>query len=173
MLDHRESKKFQKNIHFCFIDYTKAFDWVNHNKLWRTLEEVGIPDPLTCLLRNLHAGQEATVRTLYGTTDWFRTEKGVPQSCIFSPCSFHLYAEHACMLTHFSHVQLFETLWTVACQASLSMGFSWQEYWSGLPCPPPGDLPDPGIEPLSPESPALQVDYLHTEPPGKPYMQST
>ena len=74
------------------------------------------------------------------------------------------------MLTHFSHVQLFETLWTVACQAPLSMGLSRQEYWSGFPCPPPGDLPDRGIEPLSPESPALQVDSLPTEPPGKPYM---
>ena len=72
------------------------------------------------------------------------------------------------MLTHFSHVQLFETLWTVAGQAPLSMGFSRQEYWSGFPCPPPGDLPDRGIEPLSPESPALQVDSLPTEPPGKP-----
>ena len=64
-----KAREFQKNIHFCFIDYTKAFDWVNHNKLWKTLEEMGIPDPLTCLLKNLHAGQEATVRTLYGTTD--------------------------------------------------------------------------------------------------------
>ena len=75
---------------------------------------------------------------------------------------------HACMLSCFSHVHLFATLWTVACQAPLSMGFSRQEYWSGLPCPPPGDLRDPGIKPMSPASPALQADSLLSEPPGKP-----
>ena len=75
---------------------------------------------------------------------------------------------HACMLSHFSCAQLFVILWTVACQALLSMGFSRQEYWSGLPCSPPGDLPDPGIKPVPPVSPAFQVDSLLTEPPGKP-----
>ena len=75
---------------------------------------------------------------------------------------------HACMLSHFSCAQLFVILWTVACQALLSMGFSRQEYWSGLPCCPPGDLPDPGIKPVPPASPAFQVDSLLTEPPGKP-----
>ena len=80
--------------HFYFIDYTKAFDCVDHNKLWKILEEVGIPDHLTCLLRNLYAGQEATVRTGHGTTAWFQIGKGVHQGCILSPCLFNLYAEH-------------------------------------------------------------------------------
>ena len=86
--------EFQKNIYFCFIDYAKAFDCVDHNKLWTILKEMGITDYLTCLLRNLYAGQEATVRTGHGTTDWFQTGKGVRQSCILSPCSFNLYAEY-------------------------------------------------------------------------------
>ena len=77
-----KARKFQKNIYFCFIDYTKAFDWVNHNKLWKILKEMGIPEHLICLLRNLYAGQEATVRT--GTTDWFQIGKGVRQGCILS-----------------------------------------------------------------------------------------
>ena len=72
-----KKREFQKNIYFCFIDYTKAFDCVDHNKLWETLKEMGIPDHLTCLLRNVYAGQEATVRTRHGTTDWFKTGKGV------------------------------------------------------------------------------------------------
>ena len=72
-----KARKFQKNIYFCFIDYAKAFDCVDHNKLWKALKEMGIPDHLTCLLRNLYVGQKAIVRTLYGTTDWFKTEKGV------------------------------------------------------------------------------------------------
>ena len=82
------SKKqaFQKNIYFCFIDYAKSFDCVDHNKLWKILKEMGIPDYLICLLRNLYAGPEATVRTGYGTTDWFQTGKGVCQGCILSPC---------------------------------------------------------------------------------------
>ena len=75
LLNHRKSKEFQKNIYFCFIDYTKAFDCVDQNKLWKILQEVGIPDHLICLLRNLYAGQEATVRTGHGTTDWFQIEK--------------------------------------------------------------------------------------------------
>ena len=89
-----KARKFQKDIYPCFIDYTKAFDCVDHNKLWKALEEMGIPDHLICLLRNLCVGQEATVRTLYGTNDWFRIEKGVQQGCLLLPCLFNLYAEH-------------------------------------------------------------------------------
>ena len=89
-----KTREFQKNICLCFINYSKAFDYIDHDKLWKTLREMGIPDHLTCLLRNLYAGQEATVRTLYGTTDWFKIEKGVWQGCLLSPCLFNLYAEH-------------------------------------------------------------------------------
>ena len=87
-------KRVQENIYFCFIDYAKAFDCVDHNKLWKVLQEMGIPDHLTCLLRNLYAGQEATVVTVHGTTDWFQIGKGVCQGCILSPCLFNLYAEY-------------------------------------------------------------------------------
>ena len=87
-------REFQKNIYFCFIDYAKTFDCVDHNKLWEILKEMGIPDHLTCLLRNLYAGQEATVRTGHGTTDWFQIRKGVSQGYILSPCLFNLYAEY-------------------------------------------------------------------------------
>ena len=87
-------REFQKNIYFCFIDYAKAFDCVDNNKLWEILKEMGIPDHLTCLLRNLDAGQEATVRTGHVTTDWFQIGKGVRQVCISSPCLFNLYAEY-------------------------------------------------------------------------------
>ena len=90
----KKQKEFQKNIYFCFIDYAKAFDCVDHNKLWKILQELGIPDHLTCLLRNLYAGQEATDRTGYGTTDWFQIGKGVHQGCILSPCLFNFYAEY-------------------------------------------------------------------------------
>ena len=89
----KKAREFQKNIYFCFIDYAKAFGCVDHNKLWKILKEMGIPDYLTCLLRNLYAGQEATVRTEHGT-DWFQIGKGVCQGCILSPCLFNLYAEH-------------------------------------------------------------------------------
>ena len=89
-----KKREFQKNIYFCFTDYAKAIDCVDHNKLWKILKEMGIPDHLTCLLRNLYAGQEATVRTGRGTTDWFQIEKGVCQGCILSPCLFNLYAEY-------------------------------------------------------------------------------
>ena len=89
-----KAREFQKNIYFCFIDYAKAFDCVDHNKLWRILKMIGIPDHLTCLLRNLYAGQEATVGTGHGTTDWFQIGKGVSQGCISSPCLFNLYAEY-------------------------------------------------------------------------------
>ena len=96
-LDHRKSKRVpEKNIYFCFIDYAKAFDYINHNKLWKILKEMGIPDHLTCLLRNLYAGQEATVRTGHGTTDCFQIGKGVCQGCILSPCFFNFYAECCC-----------------------------------------------------------------------------
>ena len=88
-----KAREFQKNIYFCSIDYAKAFDCVDHNKLWKILKEMGIPDHLTCLLRNLYAGQEATVRTGHGTIDWFQTGKGVLQSCILSPCLFNFCAE--------------------------------------------------------------------------------
>ena len=87
-------REFQKNIYFCFIDYAKAFDCVDHNNLWKILKEVGIPDHLTCLLRNLYAGQEAIVRTGHGTTDWFQIGKGVCQGCILSSCLFNFYAEY-------------------------------------------------------------------------------
>ena len=89
-----KTRELQKTIYFCFIDYTKSFDCVDHNKLWKILKEMGIPDYLTCLLRNLYAGQEATVRTGHGTTDWFQIGKGVCQGCILSPCLFNLYAEY-------------------------------------------------------------------------------
>ena len=86
-------REFQKNIYFCFIDYAKACDGVDHSKLWKILKEMKIPDHLTCLLRNLYAGQEATVSTGHGTTDWFQIGNGVHQGCILSPCLFNFYAE--------------------------------------------------------------------------------
>ena len=89
-----KAREFQKNIYFCFIDYAKAFDCMDHNKLWKILKEMEIPDHLTCLLRNLYAGQEATVRTRNGTTDWFQIGRGVRQVCLSSPCLFNLYAEY-------------------------------------------------------------------------------
>ena len=89
-----KGREFQKNIYFCLIDYAKAFDCVDHNQLWKILREMGIPDHVTCLLRNLYAGQEATVRTEHGTTDWFQIRKGVRQGCILSPCLFNFYADY-------------------------------------------------------------------------------
>ena len=90
-----KAREFQeKNTYFCFIDYAKAFDCVDHSKLWRILKEMGIPDHLTCLLRNVYTGQEATVRTGHGKPDWFQIGKGVHQHCIFTPCLFNLYAEY-------------------------------------------------------------------------------
>ena len=103
--------EFQKNIYFCFIDYAKSFDCVDHNKLWKILKEMGMPDHFTCLLRNLSAGQEATVRTGHGTKDWFQIWKGVCQDCILSLCLFNLYAEYiraslvAQMVKHLSAMQ--------------------------------------------------------------------
>ena len=90
----KKQESSRKNIYFCFIDYAKAFDCMNHNKLWKTLKEMGISGHLTCLLRNLYAGQEATVRTGHGATDWFQIGKGVHQCCILSPCLFNFYAEY-------------------------------------------------------------------------------
>ena len=90
----KKPESSRKNIYFCFIGYAKAFDCVDHNKLWKILKGMGIPDHLTCLLRNLQAGQEATVRTGHGTTDWFQIGKGVCQGYILSPCLVNLYAEY-------------------------------------------------------------------------------
>ena len=95
-----KAREFQKNIYFCFIDHAKAFDCVDLNTLWKILKQMGIPDHLTCLLRNLYAGQEATVRTEHGTTDWFQIGQGVHQGCILSPCLFNLCV---CFLCHLAH----------------------------------------------------------------------
>ena len=100
-----KAREFQKNIYFCFIDYAKAFDCVDHNKLWEILKEMGIPDHMTCLLRNLYAGQEATVSTGHETTDWFQIGKGVRQGCILSPCLFNLYAEYTMRNTELDEAQ--------------------------------------------------------------------
>ena len=89
-----KAREFQNHIYFCFIDYAKAFDCVDHNKLWKILKEMGTPDHLTCLLRNLYAGHKATIRTGHGTTGWFQIGKGVHQGCILSLCLFNLYAEY-------------------------------------------------------------------------------
>ena len=90
----KKATEFQKTVYFWFIDYAKAFDCVDHNKLWNILKEMGISEHLTCLLRNLYAGQETKVRTGHGTTDWFQIGKGVNQDCILSPCLFNVYAEY-------------------------------------------------------------------------------
>ena len=105
-----KAREFQKNIYFCFIDYAKAFDCVDHNKLWKILKEMGISDHLTCLLRNLYAGQEATVGTGHGTTDWFQIGKGVRQGCILSPCLFNFYAEY-----------IMRNAWLVEAQAGIKI----------------------------------------------------
>ena len=96
-----KAREFQKHIYFCLMDYTKVFDYVDHNKLWKILQEMEIPDHLTCFLRNLYAGQEAIVRTRHGTKDWFQIGKGVCQGCILSPCLFNLYAQ--CIKTVYCH----------------------------------------------------------------------
>ena len=101
-----KARDFQKNIYFCFIDYAQAFDYVDHNKLWKILTEMGIADHLTCLLIILYAGQEATVRTGHETMDWFQTGIGVCQGCILSPYLFNFYAELLLLLSCFSCVQL-------------------------------------------------------------------
>ena len=101
----KKAREFQKNIYFCFIDYTKAFDCVDHNKLWEILKEMAIPDHLTCLLRNLYAGQEATVRTELATRDWFQIRKGLHQGCILSPCLFSLNAEYMMQISELEDSQ--------------------------------------------------------------------
>ena len=101
----KKAREFQKQIYFCFIDYAKACDYVAHNKLWKILKEMGISDHLTCLLRNLYSGQEATVRTGHGTTDWFQIGKGVHQGCIFSACLFNFYAEYIMRNTGLNEAQ--------------------------------------------------------------------
>ena len=90
----KKAREFQKNTYFCFIDYAKAFDCVDHKKLWKILKEMGIPDHLNCLLRNLYASQDATIRTRHETTDWFQIRKGACQGCMLSPCLFNLHAEY-------------------------------------------------------------------------------
>ena len=107
----KKAREFQENIYFCFIDYVKSFDRVDHNKLLKSLQEIGIPGHLTCLLRNLYAGQEATVRTGHGTTDWFQIEKRVHQGCILSPCLFNFYAEYIKR-----NAGLEETSWNQDCR---------------------------------------------------------
>ena len=104
-----KAREFQKNIYFCLMDYAKAFDCVDHNKLWKTLREMGIPGHLTFLLRNLYAGQEATVRTGHGTTDWFQIGKGVCQGSILPPCLFNLYTEFSS--AQFTSFQLLSSFW--------------------------------------------------------------
>ena len=101
----KKAREFQKNVYFCFIDYDKAFDCVDHNKLWKILKEMGIPDHLTCLLKNLYASQEATVRTGHGTTDWFQIGKGVHQDCILSSGLFNFYAEYVMRNTGLDEAQ--------------------------------------------------------------------
>ena len=101
-----KAREFQKNIYFSLIDYAKAFDCVDHNKLWKILKEMGKPDHLTCLLRNLYADQETTIRTGHGTTDWFQIGKGVHQGCILSPCLFNLYAEYIMRNTGLEETQV-------------------------------------------------------------------
>ena len=130
---HRDKRIPEKNI--CFIDYTKAFDCVDHNKLWKILKEMGIPDYLTCLLRNLYAAQKQ-VRNGHGTMDWFKIGKGVCQGYILSPCLFKLLS------------QFFVFPYTVAFQAPLFMRFPRQEYWNGLPFSSPGDLPKTENKPM-------------------------
>ena len=100
-----KARAFQRNIFSCFIDYAKAYDCVDHNKLWKILQEMGLPDHLTCLLRNLYADQEAMVRTEHGTTDWFQTRKGMHQGCILSPCLFNFYTEYIMRNARLDEVQ--------------------------------------------------------------------
>ena len=100
-----KASKFQINIYFCFIDYAKVFDCVHHKKLWEILQQMGLTDHLTCLLRNLYSGQEATVRNGHGMTDWFQIGKGVCQDCILSPCLFNLYAEYIMQNSGLDEVQ--------------------------------------------------------------------
>ena len=122
----QKTREFQKKIYFCFIDYAKAFDCVDHNKLWKILQEMGIPDHLTCLLRNLCAGQKATVGTGHGTMDWFQIGKAVLQGCILSPCLFNLLQRTSCKMQDCMNHKL-DSLQT----HGLSIKFSRPEFWSG------------------------------------------
>ena len=135
--------------------------WITTN--WKILKEIRMPVHLTCLVWNLYADKETTVRIRHGTTGCFQVGKGMWQSSILSPGLYSICGVHVCVL-HFRCLQLCASLWIIACQTPLFMGFSRQEYWSGLPCPPPADLPNPGIQP---RSPVLQVDSLLPEPPEK------
>ena len=108
----KKAREFQKNIYFCLIEYAKAFDCVDHNKLWKIMKKMGIPDHLTCLLRKLYAGQEATVSTGHRTTDWFQIGKGVCQGSILSPCLFKLYAQYTIRNARLSEAQS----WNEDCQ---------------------------------------------------------
>ena len=127
----KKAREFQKNIYLCFIDYAKAFDCVDHSKLWKILQEMGIPDHLTCLLRNLYAGQEATVETRHGTTDWFQIGKGVCQGCILSPCLFNLHAEHIMQNAGLDEAQLgSRLLGEISITSDLQMTPPlWQKVW--------------------------------------------
>ena len=116
-----KKQEFQKNICFCFIDYAKAFDCVDHNKLWKILKEMGIPDHLTCLLRNMYASQETTVRTGHGTADWFQIGKSVRQGCILSPCLFNLYAEYIMRNTGLEEAQAEIMWWAPVLLVSLTL----------------------------------------------------
>ena len=118
----KKAKGFQKNIYFCFIAYAKGFDCVDHNKLWKILKEMGIPAHLTCFLRNLYAGQERTVRTGHGTTDWFKIGKGVRQGCILSPCLFNLYEEY-----------IMRNAGLDEAQAGIKIAGRWRRKWQPTP----------------------------------------
>ena len=176
-----KAREFQKNIYFCFIDYAKAFDCADLNKLWKILKEMGISsDHLTCLLRNLYAGQEATVRTGHGTTDWFQIGKGVRQGCILSPCLFNLYAVYIMQNVGLDEAQAGikiagrniknlryadDTILMAESEEELKKNNFFCSICSGQPFPSPRGFPNPRIEP---RSPALKENSLSAEPPGKP-----
>ena len=124
-----KARGFQKNIYFCFVDYAKAFDCVDHNKLWGILKEMGIPDHLTCLLRNLYEGQEATVRTGHGTLGWFKIGKGVGQGCILSPCLFNVYTENIIQNARLDESQAgIKTVWRNIKASDIQViSHSWQK----------------------------------------------
>ena len=128
-----KARKFQKNIYFCFFDYAKAFDWVDHNKLWKILKEMGIPDHLTCLLRNLYAGQEETVRTGHGTTDWFQIGKGVHQGCILSP-AYYMQSTSWEMLG-WRKYNLESRLWEISITSAMQMTHPYGRKWRGTKKP--------------------------------------
>ena len=117
----KKQESSRKNIYFCFIDYAKAFDSVDHHKLWKILKEMGIPDKLTCLLRNLYADQEGTVRTRHGTTDWFQIGKGVRQGCILSPCLFNFYAEYIMRNARLDEAQAGRLLGEISITSDMQM----------------------------------------------------